>query len=85
LSLKKKKKKNNTQVMHHAFSGIELNITSGKEEGLVARMDSKSFKHFGVIVEFLPHVQLFAKEVKGKKEVGKVACVVHLLFPFLSF
>lgn len=54
-------------VVHQTFAGMDLNVTSGKEEGVVARLDGKAFVKLGKILDFLPKAQVFAKEVVANK------------------
>ncbi len=56
-----------TSVVHHTIAGIELAISFGKEEGVVARLDSKAFNLMGKVLDFLPRVQVFVRQVVSNK------------------
>lgn len=56
-----------TSVVHHTLSGLDCAISSGKEEGIVARLDSRAFALLCKILEFLPSVQVLARQVISNK------------------
>jgi hypothetical protein len=55
-----------TTIIHQQLS-LELQGVSQGEDGLVVRVDSKAFKSVGKILDFLPTVQVFAKQAAANK------------------
>ncbi len=55
-----------TTIVHQQLS-LELQGVSQGDDGLVVRVDSKAFKSVGRILDFLPKVQVFAKQAAANK------------------
>jgi hypothetical protein len=55
--------------VHHQLSVELQSVSAGTkdEEGITVRVDSKAFKSIGRVLEFLPKVQVFAKQTVANK------------------